>query len=61
MLEIVFVVLMMFWLFGGLYTSWDGPTGRPGMAVISGTLIPFLCVLILGAVVFGWIGVRPIR
>lgn len=47
-LLVVFVVLMLFWLFGGCYIMWE-PT-RP--YAIGGTIIPWLCVAILGWVVF---------
>lgn len=46
---VVFVVLMLFWLFFGCYNGWD--PARPGM--IGNTIIPWLCVAILGAIVFG--------
>ncbi len=46
---VIFVVLMMFWLFGGCYWTWD--PARP--AVIGNTLIPWLCVAILGWIIFG--------
>ena len=49
---VVFVVLMMFWLFGGGYVAYQGQTFNP---VLFGgtTLIPWLCVAILGWIVFG--------
>jgi hypothetical protein len=54
---VIWVVLMMFWLFGGSYWSWD-PT-RP--YVIGNTIVPWFCVLILGLVLFGGISVgRPL-
>jgi hypothetical protein len=46
---VVWVVLMMFWLFFGCYVSWD--PAKP--VVLVNTLIPWLCVLILGLIVFG--------
>jgi hypothetical protein len=46
---VIWTVLMMFWLFFGCYTSWD--PARP--AVLGNTLIPWLCVLIIGLVLFG--------
>ena len=46
---VVWVVLMMFWLFFGAYWSWD-PAKPAGLGT---TIIPWLCVLILGLVVFG--------
>ena len=46
---IIWVVLMLFWLFFGCYHTWDKerPTG------IGTTLIPWLCVVILGLFIFG--------
>lgn len=49
---VMWVVLMMFWLFGVGYWTWD--PGRP--YAIGGVLIPWLCVLILGMFVFGAFG-----
>jgi hypothetical protein len=46
---------MLFWLFFGSYYSWDA--ARP--YGIGTTVIPWLCVLILGLVVFGAIDARP--
>jgi hypothetical protein len=48
MLATIFVVLMMFWLFFGSYLSWD-PARPYGLG---NTIIPWLCVAILGFVVF---------
>ncbi len=48
LLAIVFVVLMLFWLFFGCYTTWDA--ARP--QGIGTTIIPWVCVVILGYVVF---------
>ncbi len=52
MVMVIFVVLMLFWLFGGGYAAnrgdrFDAP------AFGSHTLIPWLCVAILGWVSFG--------
>ncbi len=49
MLATVFVVLMMFWLFFGCYTTWDA--ARP--QGIGTTIIPWLCVALLGWIVLG--------
>jgi hypothetical protein len=46
---------MMFWLFGGCYWSWA--PDKPYM--LGNTLIPWLCVLILGLIVFGAISSGP--
>lgn len=49
---VIWVVLMMFWLFFGSYWNYN----REAPAGIGNTLIPWLCVLILGLVIFGAIG-----
>ncbi len=49
-LTVVFVVLMMFWLFGGGYVAYDGPNFN-ARSFGGYTLIPWLCVAILGYVV----------
>ncbi len=49
MLATIFVVLMMFWLFFGCYTTWDA--ARP--QGIGTTIIPWLCVALLGWIVLG--------
>lgn len=46
---VVFVVLMMFWLFFGLYVVWDAPRPGPGLGL---ALIPFLCVALIGYEVY---------
>jgi hypothetical protein len=46
---VVWVVLMMFWLFFGCWWGWN-PAAPAGLG---NTLIPWLCVLILGLIVFG--------
>ena len=52
---VIWIVLMMFWLFGGSYWSWE--PARPYM--IGTTIIPWLCVLILGLLYFGAIAGGP--
>lgn len=49
---VVWVVLMILWLFGGSYLTWDANNPR----ALGGTLLPWVCVLILGLVVFGAVG-----
>lgn len=45
----IWTVLMIFWLFGGCYWTWN-----PQQPVLLGnTLIPWCCVLILGLIMFG--------
>ncbi len=48
---VIWVVLMMFWLFGGGYYAYQSPNG-PAVFGTS-TLVPWLCVLILGLILFG--------
>ena len=57
---VIWVVLMMFWLFGGGYYVYNGPNASP-VAFGTGTLIPWLRVLILGLILFGGVSVGPIR
>jgi hypothetical protein len=47
---VIFIVLMMFWLFGGCWACWD--PAKPTYC-LGTTIIPWLCVLILGLIVFG--------
>ncbi len=49
---VIWVVLMILWLFGGCYTSWN----PAAPAALGNTIIPWLCVLILGLIMFGAIG-----
>lgn len=49
---VVWVVLMMFWFFGGAYWAYNGPNPSP-ITFGANTLIPFLCVLLLGLLYFG--------
>ncbi len=53
---VIWVVLMMFWLFYGGYIAYD--PARP--LHLGGTLIPWLCVLILGLIIFGAISPGPV-
>jgi hypothetical protein len=46
---VVWVVLMIIWLVFGCWWGWDPQ--RPGL--LGNTVIPWLCVAILGAAVFG--------
>lgn len=53
---VIFVVLMMFWLFGGGYVVYSAPpAANTNVIVLFGThtLIPWACVAILGWIVFG--------
>ncbi len=51
-LLVIWVVLMILWLFFGIYTNW-----KPGEPQgLGNTLIPWICVLILGLEVFGAFG-----
>jgi len=49
MLMVVFVVLMILWLFFGCW--WNYTPASPGG--LGNTLIPWICVAILGWVLFG--------
>lgn len=49
-LTVVFVVLMLFWLFGGGYVAYDGSNFN-ARNFGGYTLIPWICVAILGYVV----------
>jgi hypothetical protein len=49
---VIWVVLMILWLFGGGWWIYQGPSPNP-MAFGTGTLIPWICVLILGLIMFG--------
>lgn len=53
---VIWVVLMMFWLFFGCWWGYDA--GRP--IALGNTIIPWLCVLILGLVVFGALSVGTV-
>lgn len=55
---VIWVVLMMFWLFGGGVWVYNQPAPSfPAYGV--GTLIPWLCVLLLGLFVFGALKMPP--
>jgi uncharacterized membrane protein YozB (DUF420 family) len=59
LLCVIFVVLMMFWLFAG-YAGRPGQPSPPGWAPLATTIIPWLCVAVLGWIVFGGpLGPRP--
>ena len=58
MLEIVFIVPMLFWLFGGGFVAYDG-TVFNARTFGGYTLVPRLCVAILGYVIFSGAGVAP--
>lgn len=53
---VIWVVLMMFWLFFGAWYTYD-PARPYGVGT---TLIPWLCVLILGLAEFGAFGTGPL-
>lgn len=54
---VVWVVLMLFWLFFGCATTWDAARPR----AVGLVLIPWLCIAILGAIMFGAIDVTTVR
>ena len=49
---VVFVVLMMFWLFGGGYFAYQGDRFN-AIGFGGSTLVPWLCVAILGWELYG--------
>ena len=49
---VIWVVLMMFWFFFGLWYGYNGPEPER-MGRVGGSFIPWLCVLILGMFLFG--------
>jgi uncharacterized membrane protein YozB (DUF420 family) len=59
-LFVVFVVLMLFWLFGGGYLAYEGPA-FDARRFGGNTLIPWVCVAILGWVVFNGVAVVVAR
>ncbi len=52
MFFIIWLVLMLFWLFGGGYYIYNGPNPN-AVAFGAGTLLPWVCVLIAGLKAFG--------
>lgn len=59
-LGVIFVVCMILWLFGGGWYVYSGPTPSP-VAFGAGTLLPWVCVAILGFVIFGGGALPPPR
>jgi hypothetical protein len=55
---ILWTILMIFWLLYGGYVVYQTPAdpARPGPVAYGGIMFPWLCVLILGLVVFGVVG-----
>lgn len=51
---VVWIVLMIVWLLGGVY--WSHDPARP--LLIGNTLLPWLCVAILGAIILGGISFK---
>ena len=49
---VIWVVLMMFWLFGGAGWAYNRPAPDTGAFIMYG-LVPFLCVLLLGLMLRG--------
>lgn len=56
---VIWVVLMILWLFGGGFVAYDGPAFN-ARHFGGYTLIPWLCVLILGLLMFGAVSSGPI-
>ena len=54
---VIWVVFMILWLVNGCYVI-----GAPlNPRALGGTLIPWICVLILGLIIFGGVSPGPIR
>lgn len=49
---VIWVVCMILWLAFGCYSGWD-PARPHGLG---NTVIPWVCVLVLGLVIFGAVG-----
>lgn len=49
---VIWIVLMMFWIVFGCYMTYD-PAQPKGLVNV---VIPWLCVLLLGLMVFGAVG-----
>jgi hypothetical protein len=63
-LMVVFTVLMVLWLALACWSGWPvagSPVGPAGFAPLGNTLIPWLCVAILGYVVFAGGALPPPR
>lgn len=56
---VVWVCLMLFWLFGGGYVAYEGSAFN-ARNFGGYTLIPWLCVLILGLILFGAVNPGPV-
>ena len=56
----LWVIFMVFWLFGGGYYVYNGPNPNP-VLFGTGTLIPWVSVLILGLIIFGAVERGPMR
>ncbi len=57
---VIFVVAMMFWLFGGGYAVYAGPSPNP-VVFGTNTLIPWICMAILGYIVFNGLPGGPLH
>ncbi len=53
---VIWVVLMILWAVFGTWWGYSSPTPADRMGRMGGTWIPFICVLILGLIIFGAIG-----
>lgn len=52
---VIWVVLMIFWVLFGCYSGWD--PNKP--QILGNTLIPWVCMLILGLLLFGAVDGGP--
>ena len=50
----IWICLMMAWILGGCYLTYRAEPSKP--YALAGVVLPWLCVLIIGLVVFGAIG-----
>ena len=57
---VIWVVFMILWLVGGGFVCYEGPAFN-GRHFIGYSLIPWVCVLILGLIMFGAVSGGPIN
>ena len=53
---IVWIILMIAWLGGSGYGFYSGPNAANPGAFVTGSLVPWACVFILGLFMFGAFG-----
>ncbi len=57
-LLVVWIMFMVFWLVFGCSTNWDPTKPR---VILGSTVVPWVCVFILGLIVFGAFGPVTVR